>query len=153
MTTKPMTKQEKIEWDDLYQYVKKEILQYDAKINLPRTLVLRLKGLHEGKFMANTKTKPMADYTYKLILMTFKLNKFDIIKSLSNKDKFKDEKHMINYLMAIIESKINDTYLRIKKVEESQEKGQEIEINISDNKAEYKKKTKEIKNSRLQDLL
>ena len=153
MTVKKMTKEEKMEWDELYEYIKKEILGYDANINLPRNLVLRLKGLREGKFMANKSTKAMGDYTFKVILTTFKINKFDILKALSNKNRFKDESHMINYLMVVIENKINDTYLRIKKVETAQEKGQEIDINIEDDKAEYKPKTKKVKNSRLKDLL
>lgn len=147
-----MTKQEKIEWDELYQYVKKEILRYDKNMNLPRTLVLRLKGLHEGKFCANKTTHPMANYDYKTILLTFKINKFNIMKSLSNKNKFKDESHMINYLMLIIEKNINDTYLRIKKVNDSKEKGEKIDINI-ENGAKYKTKTTNIRNSRLKNLL
>lgn len=148
-----MTKQELEEWNDLYDYVKKDILKYDEKLALPKNLVLRLKGLQQGKFIANKKTKALGDYSFKIILMTFKINKYEIVNALADKSKFKDESHMINYMMAIIEKKINDTYSRLNRLEQSQIKGETLEITESENKAEYKHKTKEIKNSRLKELL
>lgn len=153
MSEKLTKKEEQIQWIELYEYVKHDILQYEKDMKLSRTLVLRLKGLRQGKFIANKATKTLGDYTFKIILITFKLNKIEIINALLNKSKFKNESHMINYLMVILENKINDTYLRIKKAEDSQEKGKNIELNIDDNKAEYKHKTTEVKNSRLKDLL
>lgn len=147
-----MSKLEKQQWDTLYEYIKNEILKYEKTMKLPKKLILRLIGLHEGKFMANNKIKPMAQYGYDVILLTFKLNKFDIINALSDKSKFKDESHMINYMMAIIESKINDTVLRLETVKTSSDKCKNIEISESQNKAEYKKKTKKVTNSKLKDL-
>jgi len=148
-----MTKQELEEWNDLYEYVKNDILKYDEKLALPKNLVLRLKGLQQGKFIANKKTKALGDYSFKIILMTFKINKYEIVNALTDKSKFKDESHMINYMMAIIEKKINDTYSRLNRLEQSQIKGENLEITESENKAEYKQKTKEVKNSRLKELL
>lgn len=148
-----MTKLEIEEWNELYEYVKKDILKYDDKLALPKNLVLRLKGLKNGKFMANKKTKALGDYSFKIILMTFKINKYEIVNALADKSKFKDESHMINYMMAIVEKKINDTYSRLNRLEKSQEKGENLEINTSENKAVYKPKTKEVKNSRLKELL
>jgi len=55
-------------------------------------------------------------------------------------------------MMAIIEKKINDTYSRLNRLEQSQIKGENLEITESENKAEYKRKTKEVKNSRLKEL-
>jgi len=141
-----MTKQELEEWNDLYEYVKNDILKYDEKLALPKNLVLRLKGLQQGKFIANKKTKALGDYS-------FKINKYEIVNALTDKSKFKDESHMINYMMAIIEKKINDTYSRLNRLEQSQIKGENLEITESENKAEYKQKTKEVKNSRLKELL
>lgn len=146
------TQAEKENWDKLYQYIKKDILFYEDNIKLPKTLIMRILGLKEGKFMANKKIKPLANYTFEQILMTFKINKFEIVNAMS-RISFKDEKHKINYLMAIIESKLNDTCERMANAKKSEEKGLAIEINNNDNKAEYKKKTKDIKNSRLRDLL
>jgi len=148
-----MSLQEKEEWNELYEYVKKEILRYDENMKLPKNLILRILGLKNGKFIANKKTKALGDYSFKIILMTFKINKYEIVNALADKSKFKDESHMINYMMAIIEKKINDTYSRLNRLEQSQIKGENLEITESENKAEYKQKTKEIKNSRLKELL
>lgn len=149
-----MTKKEEQEqWRELYSYVKTDILGYTESMKVPRLLILRLKGLKEGKFIANKKTKPMASYSFNVILMTFKINKYLISTSISNKNKFKNEQHMINYIMAIVESKINDTYTRLLKVEKSKEQGATVEINTNANKSTYKKKTKEVTNSRLKGLM
>lgn len=145
--------QENEEWIELYEYVKHDILNYDEKMKLPKWLVLRLKGLRNGQFIANKKIQALGDYTFKIILMTFKINKYEIVNAINDRSKFKDEIHMINYIMAIIEKKINDTYCRLNRLEQSQEKGENLEINTSENKAEYKQKTKEVKNSRLKELL
>lgn len=143
------------EWKLLYEYVKKEILEYESSKKVPRTMVLRLRGLRDGNFMSNKHNKnKLADYGYDIILLTFKLNKITIKNGISNKSKFKDESHMINYIMAIVESKINDTLDRINKAKKSQNKAEVIDINNEvENKATYKKKTKEVKNSRLKELL
>lgn len=141
------------EWVELYEYVKNDILKYEKHMKLPTWFILRLKGLRNGKFVANKNTKPLGDYTFKIILMTFKINKFEIIRAISNNSKFKDERHRINYLMAIVESRINDTYMRLNKLKKSEENGENVKINISEDKAEYKKKTKEVKNNRLKGLI
>lgn len=147
-----MTEQEKIEWDELYHYVKKDILNYEDDMKLPRFLILRLYGLKDGKFVANNKIQPLANYTFNEILMTFKINKITINNALSNSRKFKDEKHKINYVMAIIESKINDIAIRYRNIENSKEKGESIKVPINNNKADYIPKTKQNKNSLLDDL-
>ena len=55
--------------------------------------------------------------------------------------------------MAIVESKINDTYIRLNKVEKAKTDGENIEVIVNEDKASYKKKTKEVKNSRLKGLI
>lgn len=145
--------QEQEEWIELYEYVKKEILKYDDNMKLPKFLILRLKGIKDGKFIANKNTQTLGDYTFKIVLMTFKINKFEIINAISSSGKFKDEKHKINYMMAIVESKINDTYIRLNKIKKSETDGESIEVAINEDKAIYKKKTKEVKNSRLKGLI
>ena len=153
MNKAKMSKEEIKEWNELYEYVKTTILGYNKDKKLSKWFVLRLVGLHEGKFCANKTTKPMANYDYKTILMTFKMNKIDILNGIKDKDKFKDEQHKINYIMVIIENKINDTYDTINRVNKAKEKAKAIEITNNDDRAEYKKRTKEVKNSRLKDLL
>lgn len=153
MNKAKMSKEEIKEWNELYEYVKTTILGYNKDKKLSKWFVLRLVGLHEGKFCANKTIKPMANYDYKTILMTFKMNKIDILNGIKDKDKFKDEQHKINYIMVIIENKINDTYDMINRVNKAKEKAKTIEITNNDDKAEYKRRTKEVKNSRLKDLL
>ena len=100
---------EKQEFDKLYQYVKK-ILSYDEDMALPKFMVMRLKGLSEGKFIANKKTKTMANYDYNTIYLTFVYCKDKIQQALQTK-KFTNEQNKFNYIMAIIDNNINDGIL------------------------------------------
>ena len=70
-----MTDLEKKQWDELYQYVKTEILHYDSNQSIPKNIILRLKGMQNGKLMANKKTQNNAEYSYEIILYTFKICK------------------------------------------------------------------------------
>lgn len=136
---------------ELCEYVKTEILELPDDCKFPKHLALRLKGLRNGKFMANNKVNPMAEYSFEVILLTFKINKYEMLKYLRKKNYFKDEEHRINYMMSIVEIKINDTFLRVKQKEKDKIKIENKDFYEHDI-AEYKPKTKEIKNSRLNDL-
>lgn len=146
-----LTKEEKNEWEELYKYVKKDILGYSEDMKLPKRFILRLQGLHKGVFLANKNIPNQAEYSYRVILLTFKMKKFDIMVGMKN-NTFKDENHKLNYIMLIVEGSLNDTVLRMEKLEKEKVKAGEIEININEEKAEYVKKTKETKNKRLKDL-
>ena len=140
-----MTNEEKTQWDELYRYVKKEILQYDDNQSIPTNLVLRLKGLQNGKLMANNKTQNNADYSYEIILYTFKLNKQNILSAISGKT-FKDEMSKFIYITRIIENNINDVYLRITNAKKLQKKTEDMNIsNVYHKGAEYQKKTSDNK--------
>lgn len=117
---KRMTVKEREDWDTLYMYVKCNVLGYDASMKIPNYLALRLKGLAEGKFMVNDLSKEMANYSYELILNTFKICNPEIQRGLRNIE-FNDESHKINYIMSVIDSNINDVYMRAKKVKETKE--------------------------------
>lgn len=152
-----MTKIEQEEWDKLYKYVKEDILQYKDK-KMPRQMILRLKGLLEGKFMANGKSKAKGKYTYEQILLTFKLNKIAILSAIK-KNNFKNEQHMINYIMVIVENNINDVVNRIARVKRSEksvdniktqfEKSKDDNVKLDNN---YTKKTKQVKKDLFKDL-
>lgn len=146
------SKEKQQEWLGLCDYVHKNILEYDDKMKFPKTLALRLKGLAKGQFIANNKAKPMAEYSFKDILLTFKMNKLDILIATANKDKFKDEKHLINYIMVIIESKINDVVKTRIRIEKENDRAKDVVVQEAENKAEYIIKTKEVKNKKLDDL-
>lgn len=147
-----MTEQEIKDWDELYQYVKIDVLGYIDK-KVPNSLALRLKGLNEGKYMVNNKSACKAKYSFKQILTTFKLYKFEITNGFKNNEKiFKDEGHKINYMMVIIEKKINDVVDKMNRIDKAKIQGAKVEVNTNEEKAEYKPRTKEITNDRLNDL-
>lgn len=148
-----MTEQEKQDWSDLYQYIKKDIFEYEDTLKLPRYMVLRLKGLKDGKFIANNKIKPMGSYEYNHILYTFKINKMRIKQIVKSQD-FKNEQHKFNTIMIIIEKEINDVVNRLKQAVKSEEKIEQMELeNIIHQGAEYKNKSKEKKlNNDLNDI-
>jgi len=145
------------DWNELYQYIKKEIFSYNEYMKLSSYMVLRLQGLRNGTFSARKNSKVFLSsegYQYKTILLTFKIKKMDILNSLKTVN-FKDEQHKINYIMTIISNSINDVCLRIKQKEESEKKLNNIEISIPKSEEEYLNKTDLSKNkvaSALQDL-
>ena len=153
-----MTKQEIKEWDDLYQYVRSEVFQYSTDMALSKHIVMRLKGLREGKFYANKTQKSMGNYPYPIILLTFKFCKQQILNALITKS-FKIEQNKINYIMAIVENNINDVVLKLKAKEKSEKKTEnlamtdyEIKIDKETQKPQSKKMDSEIFTSLTNDL-
>lgn len=142
-----MKSQKQIEWekwDSLYQYIKKEVFKYDENMKLSSHLVMRLQGFRSGKYLPSKNSKVFLSengYPYEIILMTFKIKKVDIINAISDKSKFKNEKHKEDYVMVIIQNNINDVYLRLKEKKESDMRIENIEM--TENKpAEFKNKSK-----------
>lgn len=113
-----MTDKEKQDWDTLYNYVKK-ILGYDDTMALPKFAVMRLKGLADGKYYANKKTKTMAQYDYNTIYLTFIFCKDKIQQALQTKS-FANEQAKFNYVFAIVNNNINDVVLRLKKAKKTE---------------------------------
>lgn len=127
---------------DLCEYVRKDVLGYNDDMKLPTKFILRLQGLRKGQFVANNRIEPLANYSCEDILLTFKLKSFDIKTALSTKT-FNSENHKFNYIMAIVESSINDVVLKKINTDKVSEKIQVFNVNIEEEpKAEYKKKTK-----------
>jgi hypothetical protein len=146
-----MTQEEKDNWNELYQYIKKDIFEYDISQKLPTYMILRIKGLKEGKFIANKNIKSMANYEYPHILYTFKINKMKIKQIIKSQD-FKNEQHKFNTIMILIEKEINDVVNRLKQVIKSDEKMENMKLNnITHESAEYKNKNKKI-NKKLENL-
>lgn len=139
-------------WLELCEYVKKEILEYDDEMKFPKILALRLKGLSNGVFIANTNIRPLASYEFEDILLTFKMYKLDILIAIRDKSKFKDENHRINYVMVIIENKLNEVVIKRKKIEKEKSRAESVEIQNNDVKANYIRKTKSKKNDKFKDL-
>ena len=150
-TKKHMSQQDKVEWENLYEYVRHNILGYDENQSLSRSMVLRLKGLLNNKFMANNNIDDTANYSYQTVLNTFKFCMPDIQRGLRS-NSFRDENHKFNYVLKIVESNLNTVYLRMKNVEKSKQKSETISMETATHSgAEYQTKT--VKTSeRLKDL-
>ena len=150
MARKKMTEEEKLAWDELYTYVRKNIMGYDDKQALSNAMVLRLKGLLTNKFMENNNIKSTANYSYETILNTFKYSYPDIQKVLRTNN-FKDEQHKFNYILKIVEKNINTVYVRMKNAEKAREEAKNVTVEISNHTgAEFK--PKERKKDKFNDL-
>ena len=148
---KKMTEKEKKSWETLYFYVK-NLLGYDENQALSSTMVLTLKGLLTNKFIENNNIESTANYSYEVILNTFKFCSQDIYKALRT-NSFKDEMHRFNYVLKIVEKNINTVYLRMKNIEKTKEEAKNATIDTTNHTgAEYQRKTKEINNKLLNDL-
>lgn len=134
------------DWIALYEYVHDKVMSYDETIKLSKQMVLRLKGMTTGQFMANKKQKINAQYDYKTILITFKMCLPQILQSFElNKTAFKNEMHRFNYAMTIIDNNINDVVIRLGKAKKAEEKTENIKLdNQIHESAEYKTKSKKI---------
>ena len=147
---KKMSEKDKNDWEDLYFYVK-NLMNYDENQALSKSMVLRLKGLLTNKFMENKNIESTANYSYEVILNTFKFCSPTILKALRT-NKWADEQHKFNYMLKIVERNINDVYLRMRNAEKSKEEVENIDMSQT---VEYintfKKKEKKI-NDRLNEL-
>ena len=139
-----MNEEEKVAWENLYYYVKSNIMGYDENQALSSTMVLRLKGLLTNKFMENKNIESTANYSYETILNTFKFSSLDIQKALRSNN-FKDESHKFNYILKIVEKNINTVYVKMKNAEKAREeaKNTTVEIPVHEG-AEFKPKEKKI---------
>lgn len=141
------------EWDELCEYVKKEILNYDDNMKFPTYLALKLQGLKKGQHIANNNINKNANYDDYTLLCAFKICKPKIINYLNNNElKIKDERHKINLIVKIVEPVINDVYVRIQQTKMSEEKVIQSSFeNQYNNSADYKRKTK-VANDKLKEL-
>ena len=74
------------------------------------------------------------------------------MSAISNKV-FESESSKFNYICKIVENNINDVYLRVQRAKKSEENIDKLDTNIlSHNGGEYQKKTKELRNKRLNEL-
>lgn len=142
MARKKMTEEEKIAWDALYTYVRKNIMGYDDNQALSSTMVLRLKGLLTNKFIENNNIQSTANYSYEIILNAFKYSSLDIQKALRTNN-FKDEMHKFNYILKIVEKNINTVYVKMKNIEKAKEEAKTTTIEaVTHTGAEFKPKEK-----------
>lgn len=121
-----MSKEELQDWEELYIYVK-NLMNYDENQTLSRGMVLRLKGLLTGKFIENNNIKDNSNYSYKIILATFKYCSPSIQRALRTNN-FQNEQHKFLYITKIVENNINNVYLRMKNAEKAKEEAKNTTI-------------------------
>lgn len=147
-----MSKEDKDDWDNLYEYVKKDILLYNDSQSIPKNLILRLRGLTTGKFIDNKNISNNANYSFKVVLYTFKICKPEIMAAIANKE-FNGESHKFNFICRIVERNLNDVYERLQNIERTKENINTVNTEvISRNGQEYTKKTTDLKNKKLDEL-
>lgn len=136
-----MTDEEK-KFKELCNYVKTDIMKYDNNQKLSKNMILRLRGLKDGKYMANKNIPSLANYSYEVILLTFKYVKNHNLDYILSTKKFENEERKFNYIMAIVSNNINTIYNKVKQIKEEQNRA--VEIHVDDlpnyeNKYETKK--------------
>lgn len=133
-----MTTEEKAEWKMLYDYVKKEVMGYDQNQMLSNQMVLRLRGLRYGKYLDSRRIERQADYGFSIVLKTFRACLPDILKA-NQRVSFSNEQHRFNYYCKIVESKLNDVYMKTKNEQMIQAQKAEPEVDTWEQEtAQYK---------------
>lgn len=146
---------ENSEWDDVYQYFKREYMKVPAGVSFddrfPNTkigvyITKRLLGLRTGQFMPHgTNTRIIKrGYSFKEILNTLKYCKRSVDYARETVE-FTDLKHEVNYFMRIVEGKIDFIVMRMLKAEEQKNRvdrmlKQDNKMKQPEPKIEYKRK-------------
>ena len=147
----PMTEKEKREWNELYEYVRSEIMNMSSNQSLSRFMVIRLKGLLSGKFAENYNIENVAKYSFRTVINTFKYCSLDIKRVVSKKH-FDTDEYKFNYIMTIIEKNIRNVDERMKFAEKKDNELQSAVIeSLTYSGASYQRKTKDI-SSKFDDL-
>lgn len=135
------TREEDTAWDKVYRLFR-ELLGLDEKRNLPRFAVLRLRGLRIGQFVPNGQNVKCLDrgYSYDTILNTLKFSSSEIRQAITN-TKFKNQTHMVNYIMQILVNHIDFIEKKMSQQDKVNEMLQESIAEVENTKsAEYVKK-------------
>ena len=150
-----MSEEEKEDWNNLYDYVRYEILEYKEGMKLSPHIRSKLQGLRTGDFTVKKGDiiNECKGYPYKIILMTFQVMKLLILTSVRNKT-FNNDNHKFNYILKIIANNINDVY---RKYEEKQNEKRnldniKIDVPMENENIEYKNRSN-LKDNKVANLL
>lgn len=106
-------KENELYWfNQVYEQIK-ELLGYTKEQKLPKFLIVRLQDLRNGTIVKKGEgrvVKSKEGYKYEIMFDCLLSSGEAIRWAIKNKN-FINEKTKINYLMAIVESNINDNYL------------------------------------------
>lgn len=109
-----MRKQENSDWDLVYKYFRKEILEMEETLPLPEHATKRLLGLRLGQYYPsgnNTRVLPRG-YDFKVILLTMKVVNPKMQSYLKTAN-FSNMKHRIDGAMKFIVAEIPDVNKRV----------------------------------------
>lgn len=148
---KRFTSEESKAWYDLCKYVEKNVLGYSDDVCLSKNMCLRLQGLSSSKFMANNNIKSNSNYSYEIILNTFKFCNPDIQKKIRGAS-FVDEDHKFNYILRIVDGKLSTVYFRMKNMKKAKETAEKDDVSEAYNYVNRFKTKERKKNDRLKDL-
>lgn len=134
---------ENSDWDEVYQYFRKEILGMNETVPLPEHATKRLLGLRLGQYMpqgTNTRLLPRG-YDFKTILVALKVTRPKLVGYLSTTE-FANTKHRIDGIMKFVVSEIPDVAKRMEAHKKSNAKLDEDVMTepVFDYKEELKKK-------------
>jgi len=149
-----MSEEEKEDWNDLYDYVRYEILDYKEGMQLSSYIRGKLQGLRTGDFTVKKGDiiNECKGYPYNIVLMTFKIMKLSISTSVKNKT-FNNDNHKFNYILKIIQNNINDIYKRYEEKQEGKRNLKNIKIDVPiENETEYKNRSN-LKENKVANLL
>lgn len=125
-------------WNNLYDYVRFEIMGYTREKQLTPSMRTKLQSLRNGSFVRRGITISKEGYDYEIILTTFKAKKVEIDRAVFGKA-FEDDNHKFSYIMVIIANSINDVAKRVENAKRLKEKEEELKkvIEIKDTKEVY----------------
>lgn len=115
------------DWDKLYNYFKKEILELDDGASLTKHATERLLGMRVGRYKPNaTNTRVIKQgYPFKVILNTLKFKKSAIEHALKTVP-FKNHEHKIDYIMRIVQNDLDFVQKRMEMAERNQRRIEKI---------------------------
>lgn len=103
-------------YKDLIEFIMSEIYHYEEGMIFPSSLIKRIKKLREF-------------YDYDIIKEAFTVSYDSIMWAMSNRE-FTNEYNKTSYIMAIVENKINDVYLEVKRKKEQDKKAVQLEDKV-----------------------
>ena len=136
---KKMSEKDKALWTKIYNFVEKEILDYDDNQHMQKAAVLRLRGLPNGKVMANNKVPDNGDYPLEVVYGAILLSKNAFREANRNK-LFDNESMKVAYFCAIVRGQLNTVYKKWKENKLQKKVIKAIQAEEKHEGAEYKPK-------------
>jgi hypothetical protein len=143
-------KTNKEKWLELCFWIEKNILGYDENQHMQTRACLSIRGLQKGQVVGNNNAMVNGNYSYEVILNTFKYCKNSILRGLRGKN-FQNENQKIAYACAIVRSNINTIYTKMKNIDSAREKIKSIEVeHLTNEVADYQKRS--VDNTKFNDM-